>query len=163
MDFNQWSVAIKWGGFPYQESVAGGGFFIGGLAGSFESGFALGARSLEQVKVVTGRAANGAYITESRNAVSLANKSAYVRATSTANVLKIGGRIVGGGVVTYNGLNLLANGGTDRQVAQFVTQSIITGVGFLDPIGFGVSLGLTAIEMAGGFDFIIGMRPYYTL
>ncbi len=27
-------------------------------------------------------------------------------------------------------------------------------IGFLGPIGFGVSLGLTAIEMAGGFDFI---------
>ncbi|MEM6816135.1 MAG: hypothetical protein AAF600_17390 [Bacteroidota bacterium] len=102
------------GGLSYQQTVSDSRFFIGGIAGSFESGFDLGVRSLEKINIITERAANEAYIIGSRNSVSLANKSAYLKTTHTANALKIGGKIVGGGVFAYKGLNLLANGGCGR-------------------------------------------------
>gem|GEM_PF-5596733 len=94
------------------------------------------------------------YITQSRNAVSLSNKSAYVTASKGANALKWGGRIFAGGIVAYNAADLAVNGGTNQDIARFALQSTIAGIGFLGPIGFGVSLGLTLIEMNGGFNWV---------
>jgi hypothetical protein len=68
--------------------------------------------------------------------------------------LKWGGRVFAGGVIAYSAADLAFNGGTSQDMAKFGVQSAIAVVGFLGPIGFGVSLGLTLIEMNGGFDWI---------
>jgi len=140
--------------FNQRESVNGGGIFIGGLAGSFESGVILGTKTLERITVVTGRAPNGTFMTETRKAVSLSDKSRYLKSIRTGNILKLGGRVFGVGIIAFNGADILINGGTNKDIAKFVTQSVITGVGFLGPVGFGVSMGLTALEMSGHLDFI---------
>jgi hypothetical protein len=143
------------GGSGYlNKTINSYGFVAGTFFGGIEIGFEQGVRSLESVKVVTGQAKNGAYITEYRNAVSLSNKSAYVTASKGANALKWGGRILAGGIVAYNAADLFINGGTNRDIARFALQSTISVIGFLGPIGFGVSLGLTLIEMNGGFNWV---------
>ncbi len=129
------------------------GFVIGTFFGAFETGFQQGIKSLEEVRVITGQAKNGAYVSQSRNAVSLANKGAYLKASTANNALKWGGRLLAGGVIAYNASNLAFNGGTNQDVARFGVQSTIAVIGFLGPIGFGVSLGLTLIEINGGLNW----------
>jgi RHS repeat-associated protein len=130
------------------------GFVLGTVFGGFETGFEQGVKSLERVRVITGVAKNGAYLSEIRNAVTLSNKSIYSTAVSSSKVLKVGGRVLAAGVVAYNAGDLLINGGTNRDVAKFAVQTFIAGVGFLGPIGFVASLGLTVLELNGGLDWI---------
>jgi hypothetical protein len=130
------------------------GFLTGTFFGGIETGFEQGVRSPERLNVLTGQAKNGTYITEYRNAVSLSNKSAYTTAGKSTSALKWGGRIFAGGIIAYNAADLAVNGGTNQDIAKFAVQSTIAGIGFLGPIGFGVSLGLTLAEMNGGFNWV---------
>jgi hypothetical protein len=130
------------------------GFLSGTFFGGIETGVEQSLRSLERVKVITGQAGNGAYISEYRNAVSLANKGTYVNAATANSAFKWGGRLLATGVISYSAVDLAINGGTNQDIARLGVQSAIAVIGFLGPIGFGVSLGLSLIEMNGGFDWV---------
>jgi hypothetical protein len=142
----------------YSQSIArnntvnNNSFIAGTLGSALETGSEQAGKSFARVTVVTGQARNGAYVVESRNAVSLVNKAAYVNATRTAKVLKYGGRTVGVGVIAYQGIDLAVNGGTDRDYAKLGVQSVITLIGFMGPVGFVISVGLQVADMNGAFD-----------
>lgn len=142
------------GSSDLSKSINQYGFITGSFFGGVETGFEQSVKGLERVKVITGRAPNGAYISEYRNAVSLANKGTYVNAASANSALKWGGRVLAGGVILYSAADLAVNGGTNQDIARLGVQSAIAVIGFLGPIGFGVSIGLTLIEMNGGFNWL---------
>jgi hypothetical protein len=71
---------------------------------------------------------------------------------------------VGAGLITtYSAVNAGSyyyNGGTDWQVGAKVTLDVImTGVGFLGPIGFGISAIYFVVDVAGGFGNFGEIKP----
>jgi RHS repeat-associated protein len=146
-----------------QNFVKTGLFFGASQVKIWKGGFELGKRHLERVQVITGRSKNGAFITQTKNAVNLNNKGTYLKTVKGINWLKNTGRVLGGAGVALSVYSLYdesQNGtlNTSDWIDAGVTAGLFVGgfiagtVGAPILLGIGVAYGVTRLVAGDEID-----------